>query len=292
MDSTGVVRGTRLRCLLDIAGSVFAMRVTYQYGRRSAGSPKSRDRERRTVTVESLKAVGGRSQNYAVVTGVEIDGQPVARDTLVWQLASRLSVAEGETVALGIVRPDGRLLQFRVAASDRYRETAARAAPIGRDARLVPAHGPGGAHTCIALIVCAVLLFMRRPKDPVGCCSVQLPLLPESSTRHCSCGWQPAGRVVRRRQFAWLAVDGGRIALFPDGRFNPRRYAWILVVAPLAAIGLTLDRLPLEIGTITAFVAPLFLILSHVSSTAAFRQASNASRSSGPRSGSPPAWCF
>ena len=89
---------------------------------------------------------------------VEIGGQPVARDTPVWELASRLSAKDGAIVVLGIARPDGRQVPLRIAASNNPREQAARAAPIERGTRLI-LRMIFAVLACITLIACAVLLF-------------------------------------------------------------------------------------------------------------------------------------
>ena len=252
--------------VLDIAGAVFVMRDAYRYvpafGKVTLSQVLENDG---TVTVETIPGLEGTPAIPPMSRIFEIRGQPVDRATPVWDLASRLSAKEGETLVLGITRPDGRQVRYRIVASESHFREASGAVPIGRDARIAMRMALS-LLTCMTLIACAVLLFVRRPQDPVAllfsfsfllfASAIDPPLLLWMAT-----GMGHAFDVVG--SLGWLLLVIG-LAVFPDGRFNPRPLRWTLVVAPVAAIALTVDRLPMEIGTILAFVVPLFLIPSHV----------------------------
>jgi hypothetical protein len=63
--------------------------------------------------------------------------------------------------------------------------------------------------------------------------------------------------------FGWILFVIG-LAAFPDGKFTPPPVRWVLVAAPLLAIPLAIDEVPMLISTVIAFVLPLFLLVCHV----------------------------
>jgi hypothetical protein len=54
------------------------------------------------------------------------------------------------------------------------------------------------------------------------------------------------------------------IAAFPDSKFTPPAMRWVLVAAPLLAVPLAFEDLPMLVGTLLGFVLPLFLLVCHV----------------------------
>jgi hypothetical protein len=252
--------------VLDIAGFIFAMRVEYDYGPALARVSLSQSVENDgTVTVESLVGLQDAPTIPPGSRIARIGAEPVPRDTPLWTLAKRVRAKDGEVVDMTIVAPGGRMIRHRVTASEGPRQAVAQVAPIKREVRIGVRMILAGL-TCLTLIACAVLLFVRRPQDPVALLFSFSFLLFASVIDPPLQMWLATGMGQLFDAIAslgWLLLVLG-LAVFPDGRFNPRPVRWVLVFAPLVALGLTVDNAPVEIATFAAFVAPLFLILCHV----------------------------
>jgi hypothetical protein len=255
-----------LAIVLDIASTVFVVRDIYrndpQFNRLTLASQFENDG---SVTVLSIGGIEGAPDIAPGSRITAIDGKPVARDTRVWDLAPRLAAKEGQVVALGIAAPDGRVTTHRIVASDSYRVEEPGAAPIGREARIA-ARLTLSLLTCLALIACAVLLFLRRPRDPVALLFSFAFLLFAGSIDPAMQLWMAGG--MGNWYDAYSALGWGflviGLAAFPDGRFVPRSVGWVLIAAPLAMIPLSIDEVPILVGTVIAFVLPLLLLVCHV----------------------------
>jgi hypothetical protein len=254
-----------LAVVLDIAGTVFAVREVYriepEFNRLALSSQTETDG---SVTVSTIAGLDGTPTVAALSRIAAIDGAAVARDTPVWELAERLEAADGQVVALRIVDPEGVAATHRIAAAD-YRARVADPGPFDRGARTA-IRLVLSLLTCATLIACAVMLFVRRPRDPVALLFSFAFLIFAASID------PPLG--------LWLATGMGdwydgystlgwgllviAIAAFPDGKFTPPAVRWVLVAAPLLAIPLAIDEVPLLIATVLAFVLPLFLLICHV----------------------------
>ena len=154
--------------VFDIAGTVFALREIYriepQFNRLALSSQTEVDA---SVTVSTIEGLDGAPAIPALSRITAIDGKPVARGTPVWELAKRLEAQDGKIVALTVVEPDGRAATHRIEASSRYVARVGDPGPISRDAR-VAIRMALALLTCMTLIACAVLLYLRRPRDPVA----------------------------------------------------------------------------------------------------------------------------
>ena len=255
-----------LAIVLDIAGAVFVLRDTYRndvaFGRIALASQIDNDG---SVTFESLPALTGAAAIPPGSRLVGLNGKPVARETPIWTLAGRVAARDGEVVRLRLLLPDGRTVERRIAASDRYLARARAASPVDPNLRMIGRMAIS-LLTCLTLIACAVLLFLRRPQDPVALLFSFSFLIFAGVIDPPLLLWMAAGAGRAFDVYstlAWLCLVVG-IAAFPDGRFNPGPVRWILVVAPLAAIPLAIEEFPLLLGTILAFIAPLALLASHV----------------------------
>lgn len=96
-----------------------------------------------------------------------MNGDPVPAHTKVWDLAALLRSAKGPQVRLELAAPDGTTIQRRVARSEAYHREAEKRYPLSRDLR-VGVRLAVSLLTCLALIACAALLYLRRPRDPVA----------------------------------------------------------------------------------------------------------------------------
>ncbi|HEY6813982.1 MAG TPA: hypothetical protein VI168_00450 [Croceibacterium sp.] len=252
--------------VFDIAGTVFALRETYriepQFQRLALESQTELDA---SVTVSTLEGLTGGPPVPALSRIAAIDGKPVARDLPSWELAERLRAEDGTIVALTIVAPDGRAATHRIEASPRYRAQLGDSGPVSRDTRLAIRLGLS-LLTCVTLIACAVLLFLRRPRDPVALLFSFAFLMFAATIDPPLRLWTAIG--LGHAFDVYLTLGWGLLvigmAAFPDGKFTPPPVRWVLVAAPLIAVPLVFDELPVLIGTVLAFVLPLFLLACHV----------------------------
>lgn len=247
---------------LDIAGTVFVLRDAYvndiSFARLGLSSRIENDG---SVSIYARSRGPNAPELPEHTRIVSVDGKPVAPDASVWDLARRLERRDGVGVALAFRLPDGALERRTLIASVAGLQESGPASAVPRDVRLGLRLAISLA-TCAILIACAVLLFARRPRDPVAL------LLSFSFLMF-------AG-VIDPPLNMWLAFGAGELydvystigwialvvalATFPDGVFVPRSLRWVIVAAPLAAIPLAIDEVPVWVSTVIAFVAPLALI--------------------------------
>jgi hypothetical protein len=255
-----------LAIVLDVAGGIFAAREAYQYGPTLARlSLVSEIESDGSITVETMPALAGSGSIPPLSRIISIRGQPVPRGTPIWKLASLAAAREGESIPIRFELPAGEVIDRTIRASNGYLQSAARVSPIDRDARMIT-RMIISLLTCVSLIGCAVLLFLRRPHDPVALLFSFSFLLFAAVIDPPLLFWLATGMgdvFDLFSCFAWLLLVVG-ISVFPDGKFNPRPLRFVLLIAPLAAFSLTFDDLPIVAGSLIAFVAPLFLLASHV----------------------------
>jgi hypothetical protein len=255
-----------LAVVLDIAGTVFVLRDVYrndpQFTRLGVVSIIENDG---SVTIEPIGGVEGAPAVEPGSRIVAIDGKPVPPDTPVWDVAKRLAAKNGQVVALSVAAPGGKVATHQIAATDRFTAVRDERLPLGRDAQMA-ARMFVSLLTCATLILCAVLLFLRRSQDAVALLFSVAFLIFAGSIDPPLTMWMAAGMGDAYDVFStigWALLVVG-LAVFPDGRFNPRPVRFVLLAAPLAMVPLAIDDFPLEIATIIAFVLPLFLLVCHV----------------------------
>jgi hypothetical protein len=153
--------------VLDVAGTVYVVRDAFvsdpAFQRLGLNSRVENDGSIGVYGSRRLAAPPLPEGSYVV----SIDGAPVAHDTRVWELARRLERPDGARVKLGLVLPDGkRVDRVFTATPELVRETG--------PSSVIPRNTRTGIRlalalaACLTLIACAVLLFMRRPRDPVA----------------------------------------------------------------------------------------------------------------------------
>lgn len=249
--------------ILDAAGTVFVLHDSYvndpSFIRLGLRSELQSDG---SVSVYTPQSSEGRPAELREGTRIlAIDGRPVPAQTRIWEMARRLERPDHANVRLQLGLPDGeRIERSFIADSARLRE-AGPASAIPRDVRIGMRLAIALA-TCLTLTGCAVLLFLRRPRDPVALLisfsflmfagSIDPPL--NMWTAHGMGDLYDVYSVV-----AWVLLVVA-LATFPDGRFVPRSLRWVLVAAPLAGIPLAIDQTPVWLNTLIAFIAPLGLI--------------------------------
>lgn len=256
-----------LTLFLDVAGTVFVWRDTYvsnpPFFRLGLNAQIENDG---SVSVYAQPQSHGRPLDVPEGTRiVAIDGQPVQADTPIWNVSRRLERPEGSGLQLDLRWPDGKIVHRRVVVDSRNLTESNAARAIPRDVRTALRLAISLA-TCLALIVCAVLLFARRARDPVALLlsfgflifagSIDPPLIMWMGTGF---GWL----YDYYSALGWVLLVIA-FATFPDGLFVPRMLRWVLVIAPLAAIPLVIDDTPTWISAVLGFIAPLVLVGSHL----------------------------
>jgi hypothetical protein len=251
--------------VLDIAGTVFAVRevnrIEPQFARLTLSSEVEIDGSVTVSTIEGLAGVPVVAPSSRITA---IDGAAVPRETRSWELASRLRADDGQVVMLAIVAPDGQARTYRIAAAD-YRAGLAQAGPFDRGTRTT-IRLVLSLLTCMTLIGCAVLLFLRRPRDPVALLFSFAFLILAAVIDPPLRMWTAAGMgnfydIYSTLGWALLVIG---IAAFPDGKFTPPPVRWVLLAAPLIGVPLAMDEVPVLVGAGLAFVLPLFLLVCHV----------------------------
>jgi hypothetical protein len=198
------------------------------------------------------------SKGDATFRLVAINGQPVSPDIRNGELAKRLDAA-GPIVTLDLRDGDGkpvRVVQKRSAG--RPDPAAQRARDLRVDARLI-----SGLLACGALLLCSVLLALRRPRDPVTllfafafaglAATIDPPL-----AMWLAHGWPWPYAVVSTAWFYLLLIA---LSVFPDGIFVPKFGRWILLAGIPVAIFVSVMNSYFNLQAVVAFGA-LFGILA------------------------------
>ncbi|MXO61276.1 hypothetical protein GRI89_17160 [Altererythrobacter salegens] len=251
--------------LLTLAGTVFALRDTYHYGLpfERAGLTAQFEGDG-SITVQSMNGAEGLDFVIPPMSRiVSVDGRAVLADTRYWILSDRLDRPLGLQVSFTIKDPGGKVARHVVSTSESYRESIDDDAPIGRDVRF-SIRLATSLLTCLALISCGVLLFVRRPHDPVALLFSFSFLLFAGVIDPALQLWIVLGLgtvLDCLAALAWIPLVLG-IATFPDGRFVPRILKMLILAAPALAIVQVPDSIPLWLSALVAYVLPVGLLLS------------------------------
>ena len=251
--------------VVDIGGAVFAVREVYriepQFARLTLSSEIELDG---SVTVSTIEGLTGVSAIVPSSRITAIDGRAVAPDTPSWELAALLRTSDGKVRSLTIAAPDGRSTTYRIAAGD-YPARLAHPAALDVGTRLT-IRLVLSLLACVTLIGCAVLLFLRRPRDPVALLFSFAFLILAAVIDPPLRMWTAAAMgqlydVYSTLGWGFLVIG---IAAFPDGKFTPPPVRYVLLAAPLLAVPLAIDEIPVLLGGLLAFGLPLFLLVCHV----------------------------
>lgn len=252
---------------MDIAGTAFVLRDAYEYDRSFARlGLNSQIENDGSVTIETQPRDDGRTQDLPAGTRIlSINGAPLQTGAHIWDVARQMQRPENAKIDLVVRLPGGETTRRSFIASSANAAESGPTSIIRRDVRVVLRLAISLA-TCLTLIACATLLFMRRPRDPVAlllsfCFLMFAGLIDPPLLLWLAIGLGPLFDAFSGLAWVLLVVA---LATFPDGRFVPRALGWILVIAPLAAIPISIDETPIAISTIIAFIAPLALVGSQV----------------------------
>lgn len=192
---------------------------------------------------------------------VAIEDRPVPPGTLIDVVAERLRDTPGDSVRIAIAAPDGETAEYRLVRSPVHVEQAEADEPIPGDARwgIRLAFSVLG---CATLLLCAVLLFLRRPRDPVAMLLSFAFLLLAATIDPPLMMWLALGfgdpyDAVSSSGWVLLIVA---LAAFPDGRFDPRWLRWTIPAAPPLAVLLSIDEVDPLLQILIGIGIPLALL--------------------------------
>lgn len=251
--------------LADVAGTGYILHDTYETNPVFEGIGLSTQIEYDgTVTLGA--PVGVESARQGIGEGgriLAIDGRAVPPGTRIDALADILRAAPGPVVNLRIRNADGRVAHHALTRSPVHLEQAQARQTIARDTRMA-IRFLFSALGCVTLLACAVMLFIRRPRDPVAmimsfaflgmAATIDPPLLM----------WMAVGLTalsdVLSSAWWYLLVVG--IAAFPDGRFEPRWTRWIPIAALPIAVFVSLPGVDENLQVAVGLLIPLALLLA------------------------------
>jgi len=260
--------------VLDIAATVFTINDTYhndpRFDRLALTSQIQSDG---SVQVSPMPDVAGAPaiEDASYITA--INGKAVAHETDIWKLTERLTVPNGTAMRLTFKAPGGEEVTRTIQTSNSYRQELDAQTSISPDIRFA-IRTALSLLTCATLIACAVLLFLRRPQDPVALLFSFAFLIFAGSVLPPVLLWQAVGQGDAYDVFSnagWVLLVIA-IAAFPDGKFTPRMVGWVMVAAPILAIPLSIDEVPLLLASVLAFLLPLLLLVCHVIKYRRFEQ--------------------
>lgn len=218
------------------------------------------------VTTSGKLTVGtlpGREPAIPVsATVVALDAKPVPADLTVTDLAERLDQAPGPTVDVTLRQPDGRTHVLSLGRTEILSTPAqekARALRIW--ARLVT-----GLLACAALLVCSLLLALRRPNDPVAML-LALAFVGMAATIDPPLQfwlWTDQAIVLDVVGAAFFYVLLIGIASFPDGIFVPRFLRWLIPLGIPVAIFLSVPDVDADLQGILAVMVLLAVLASQI----------------------------
>jgi len=164
-------------------------------------------------------------QTQARVTG--IDSRSVDPNSSLAELSTRIGAVQGPVLSIDLRQPDGRAVHL-----EQRRSTAPGEAGTleQRDFRIATRLA-AGLLACGALLICSLLLALRRPADPVAmlfafafagmAATIDPPLQMWMSLQ-----LSIVNDVIAGAWFYLLLIG---FATFPDGIFLPRFYRWLLL---------------------------------------------------------------
>jgi hypothetical protein len=215
----------------------------------------------------SVSPVGEESRAQGVAADARIlaiEGRPVPHEASAAAIAKRLRALPGPIVRLRVRNPDGGLRDVRLTRSPVHQAQAIERNPFPVSARMAIRLG-FAALSAITLLISAMLLFLRRPRDPVAVLisfaflSIVTVIDPPLQM------WMGLrmSLLVGVATGVWWTAMVIALAAFPDGRFEPRWLRSTLLWAPVIGIFLALDLeddLTLMLGTIP----PILLLAAQV----------------------------
>lgn len=248
--------------LTDIAGTLYIVRDSYETLPAFAEIGLNREIEDDgSVVLGDPVHAQSRAQGIAPGSRIlAIGGAPIAPGAHADDIARAIRAVPGPRVDVRIQAPGGRVRDHALARTAPDPEAAA-----ARDLRLA-IRFVFTAIGCLTLLVCATLLYMRRPSDPIAfllscvflamATSIDPPLLMWQGT-----GWGEAHDAFSNFWWALLVIA---LSAFPDGRFEPRWLRWFAWSAlPLAPV-LSADFIDPYVQTSISILFPLIVLVGQI----------------------------
>lgn len=191
-----------------------------------------------------------------------VDGSPLPSRAGVERVAARLREAAGPVVRVRIQDPDGRVGDHELTRSPRHVQEARQGEILSRDARMI-IRLISSTTACLTLLLCAVTLFIRRPRDSVAllfsfafmgmAATIDPPLMM----------WMGLGLSILTDVLSslWWLLLVAALAAFPDGRFSPSWLRWVVFVAAPLSVFISLESIDPNLQVAVGVLVPLGLLL-------------------------------
>lgn len=193
---------------------------------------------------------------------VAIDGAAVPPDLRVAELAKRLVEAPGPAVAVTLQQPGG---QTVVLTQSRGKIEATPSALREREIRIW-ARLITGLLACAALLVCSLLLALRRPADPVAML-LAFAFVGMAATIDPPLQfwlWTDRDIVLDVLGAAYLYALVIALAAFPDGVFAPRFLRWLIPLGIPLAVFVNVSGVDEDLQGLVGVIALLTVLAAQV----------------------------
>lgn len=215
------------------------------------------------VLVGTRIEAGGKQAIETYSRLVAIDGKPVAPDATIAELIERVEAAPGPSIAFDLRQPNGHVVKLQ-----QTREASLNADPTAlrnRDMRMA-ARFVAAFLACASLLLCSLLLALRRPSDPVAmlfafafagmAATIDPPLQM----------WMGLGLWLIEDVLtsAWFYLLLIALAVFPNGIFVPRAFRWLIFAGVALAIFLSLPDVNEDVQALLGIGALLAMLVGQV----------------------------
>jgi len=227
--------------LADIGATIYVFRDAYEVQPIFSRWGLDYDVEYRgEVLVGTIPGADGKQLVQTQARLTAIDGRPIDPDSSLSELSTRIASVQGQVLAIDLKQPDGKAVHLQQ-----------RRSPAVGDSRLLEQRDfriatrlTAGLLACAALLICSLLLALRRPADPVAmlfafafsgmAATIDPPLQMWMGLQLSAVNDVIAGG------WYYLLLIG--FATFPDGIFVPRFYRWLLLAGIPFAVFLSLPN--------------------------------------------------
>jgi len=227
--------------LADIGATIYVFRDAYEVQPIFSRWGLDYDVEYRgEVLVGTIPGADGKQLVQTQARLTAIDGRPIDPVSSLSELSTRIASVQGQVLAIDLKQPDGKAVHLQQ-----------RRSPAVGDPRLLEQRDfriatrlTAGLLACAALLICSLLLALRRPADPVAmlfafafsgmAATIDPPLQMWMGLQLSAVNDVIAGG------WYYLLLIG--FATFPDGIFVPRFYRWLLLAGIPFAVFLSLPN--------------------------------------------------
>lgn len=218
------------------------------------------------VTTDGKLVVGtlpGREPAVPVTAKVvAIDGMAVSTDLRVADFAERLDAASGPSVKVTLRQPGGGTI---VLTQSRGAIAATPAAMREREVRIWT-RLVAGLLACAALLVCSLMLALRRPADPVAM-FLAFAFVGMAATIDPPLQfwlWTDRGFVLDVLGAVYFYLLLIALAAFPDGVFVPRLLRWLIPLGVLLTILVNMPGIDEDVQGLVAVTALLAILAGQI----------------------------